>query len=276
VETASVVAGVLLSTRDVAQAGARRPAAGTTAAAPAASAAPEATALPAAAQQPAAAVSAREVTPPADEAAERARPGSGGESRLSHARAARAVKHARSGAATPASSTFGQTGAPAQRDGADSSAVTTGANSRRAPSSGSVAARAASSGASAAPAAAEPIVIEDPQPAASAEPATEPVRPAPAPQDDARLEREMAMLSMSQRVLHTDPERALNLARQGESEFPGSMFTQERQQLLLLSLVKLGRMDEAKRLAKPYLARYPKGPFSDRVRRALLTGRVER
>ena len=54
------------------------------------------------------------------------------------------------------------------------------------------------------------------------------------------------------------------------------MFTEERQQLLLLSLVKLGRLDEAKRLARPYLARYPNGPFSDRVRRSLASGRVER
>jgi hypothetical protein len=86
----------------------------------------------------------------------------------------------------------------------------------------------------------------------------------------------MGMLSVAQRVLHTDAARTLSLARRGESEFAGSMFTQERQQLELLALVKLGRLDEAKRLARPYLARYPNGPFSDRVRRALATGRVER
>ena len=107
-----------------------------------------------------------------------------------------------------------------------------------------------------------------------------PARPEPTPKppalDEARLEREMGMLAMTQRVLFTDPGRALNLARQGESEFEDSMFTQERQQLLLLALVKLGRLDEAKRLARPYLSRYPHGPFSDRVRRSLATGRVDR
>jgi hypothetical protein len=118
------------------------------------------------------------------------------------------------------------------------------------------------------------IAIEDPKPAAGERQAEPPAQPQPAPQDDARLEREMAMLAMSQRVLHSDPARALKLARQGESEFAGSMFTQERQQLVLLALVELGKMDEAKRLAKPYLARYPNGPFSDRVRRALATGKV--
>ena len=120
-------------------------------------------------------------------------------------------------------------------------------------------------------AAVEPEAPEEPVVAAA-----QPERPAAPQLDDARLEREMGMLAMTQRVLFSDPERALKLARQGESEFEGSMFTQERQQLLLLALVKLGRIDEAKRLARPYLARYPNGPFSDRVRRSLASGRVDR
>jgi hypothetical protein len=117
-------------------------------------------------------------------------------------------------------------------------------------------------------------------PPAAAEPreqataAREPV--VPQSLDDARLEREMAMLAMAERVLRSNPERALKLVQQGEAEFQGSMFTQERQQLLLLSLVELGRLDEARRMAKPYLARFPHGPFSDRVRRALASGTVER
>jgi hypothetical protein len=112
--------------------------------------------------------------------------------------------------------------------------------------------------------------------AATQQAAARPVAPAPAAQDDSLLEREMGMIAMAQRVLQTEPAHALKLARQGEAEFRGSMFTQERQQLLLLALVKLGRIDEAKQLAKPYLARFPHGPFSDRVRLALATGKVER
>jgi hypothetical protein len=124
-----------------------------------------------------------------------------------------------------------------------------------------------------------PSTEPDGQPARpdeATEAAAAPAKPEPTRLDDARLEREMGMLAMAQRVLHSDPQRAWKLARQGEAEFPGSMFTEERQQLLLLSLVQLGRLDEAKRLAEPYLARYPNGPFSERVRRALATGRVQR
>jgi DNA polymerase-3 subunit gamma/tau len=111
---------------------------------------------------------------------------------------------------------------------------------------------------------------------ASNETAQKPAVAAPAPVvDDARLEREMGMLAVAQRMLKSDPERALNLARQGEKEFSGSMFTQERQQVLLLALIELGRIDEAKRLALPYLKRWPNGPFSDRLRTALAAAKPE-
>jgi hypothetical protein len=117
----------------------------------------------------------------------------------------------------------------------------------------------------------EPVVAAN---ASTAEKAA--ATPAPAPVvDDTRLEREMGMLAVAQRVLKSDPERALRLARQGEQEFAGSMFTQERQQVLLLALIELGRIDEAKRLALPYLKRYPNGPFSDRLRTALATAKPE-
>jgi hypothetical protein len=110
----------------------------------------------------------------------------------------------------------------------------------------------------------------------SNEPASAAVTPAPAPVvDDARLEREMGMLAVAQRVLKSDPERALRLAQQGEKEFTRSMFTQERQQVLLLALIELGRIGEAKRLALPYLKRYPNGPFSDRLRSALAAAKPE-
>lgn len=90
-----------------------------------------------------------------------------------------------------------------------------------------------------------------------------------------RLEREMRMLKVAQAALRTNPKRALQLARQGEREYGASMFEAERQHVLILALVELGRLDEARRVAKPYLAKYPRGPFSARVRSALATGRVD-
>lgn len=93
--------------------------------------------------------------------------------------------------------------------------------------------------------------------------------------DESRLEREMQMLAVTQRVLASDPARALRLSEQGEREFAGSMLSAERRQLGLLALVKLGRLDEARRAGRPFLARYPKAPWSERLRRALATGVVE-
>jgi hypothetical protein len=133
-------------------------------------------------------------------------------------------------------------------------------------------------------------VVEHPS-ASAPEPAAQPVqepKPAPAQQaqaqstvkvpapvsDDSRLEREMQMLAVAQRVLANDPGRALHLARQGEHEFAGSMFSAERRQVALLALVRLGRIDEARRLGRPFLSAYPNAPWSERLRRALASGQL--
>jgi hypothetical protein len=91
---------------------------------------------------------------------------------------------------------------------------------------------------------------------------------------DSRLEREMQMLAVTQRVLTSDPSRALRMARQGEREFSGSMFSAERRQLALLALVRLGQLEEARRLGRPFLVAYPNAPWSERLRRALATGQL--
>jgi len=83
------------------------------------------------------------------------------------------------------------------------------------------------------------------------------------------FDRETRMLAVANRLLESDPERSLELAKRGEREFTGSMFTEERRHVLILALIKLSRLDEARQLAGPYLRDYPKSPFSQRIRHAL-------
>ena len=117
--------------------------------------------------------------------------------------------------------------------------------------------------------------IEAEQRPAPAEQAVQPPAPQRPEVDESRLEREMQMLAVAQRVLTQDPERALRMAQQGEREFPKTMFSAERQQVAFLAMVKLGRIDEARRVGQPFLAKYPNAPWSARLRRALATGRIE-
>jgi hypothetical protein len=83
------------------------------------------------------------------------------------------------------------------------------------------------------------------------------------------FQRETSMLASANRLLDSDPARALELAVRGEREFPGSMFTEERRHVWILALIKLDRVDEARRLAEPYFREYPNSPFAQRVRHAL-------
>jgi len=87
--------------------------------------------------------------------------------------------------------------------------------------------------------------------------------------NEERLEREMEDLALARRELSTDPAHALSLAQRGEREHPKSLFTEERRHIVLLALIGLGRVDEARRLSAPYLALHPDSPFAQRVRRAL-------
>jgi hypothetical protein len=92
---------------------------------------------------------------------------------------------------------------------------------------------------------------------------------------ESKLEREMQMLAVAQRVLADDPARALRMSAQGEREFGNTMFSAERKNVEALALVKLGRLDEARLVGKALLTTYPNAPFSQRLRKALLSGRVE-
>jgi hypothetical protein len=90
---------------------------------------------------------------------------------------------------------------------------------------------------------------------------------------DDQLQREMDELMRAKRALSNDPKLALELAERGQREFKQSLLTEEREHVLLLALIALGRASEAERLAAPYLARHPDSPFARRVRAALEAAR---
>lgn len=84
-----------------------------------------------------------------------------------------------------------------------------------------------------------------------------------------RLQEEMDELMRAKRALSSDPKLALELTQHGERVYRHSLLSEERQHVHLLALINLGRVDEAARLAAPYLAQHPNSPFARRVRSAL-------
>jgi len=163
------------------------------------------------------------------------------------------------------------------RDSSGSTSVSGGVTSAKSANEESVATKAV---AAVSPAAQEPAPSPAPVEEAKAKPAERRAKEeesASAKEDEvsgARLEREMRMLAVAQRVLTEDPARSLRLCRQGESEFRGSMFSAERKQVALLALVQLGKVEQARREGIPFLRAYPNAPWSARLRVALSTGKL--
>lgn len=86
---------------------------------------------------------------------------------------------------------------------------------------------------------------------------------------ESSLQEEMDELMRAKRALSSNPKRALELAEHGEHVYRQSLLSEERQHVHLLALIALGRVDEAARLAAPYLAKHPNSPFARRVQMAL-------
>lgn len=86
---------------------------------------------------------------------------------------------------------------------------------------------------------------------------------------DDQLQREMEELARAKRALSGDPRLALELAERGQREYKQSLLREEREHVLLLALIGMGRVSEAERRAQPYLTNHPDSPFARRVRAAL-------
>lgn len=81
--------------------------------------------------------------------------------------------------------------------------------------------------------------------------------------------REAKLVAKARGHLARDPARALALAEEAERDFPQGQLVEERRAIAIRALVALGRLDEAKARAEPFLAEYGRGAHAAAVRRAL-------
>jgi RNA polymerase sigma-70 factor, ECF subfamily len=117
---------------------------------------------------------------------------------------------------------------------------------------------------------------DGPEPAAQAEPV---VAPDPPPKERPREERpavrydptvaEMREVAEAERLLASDPARALEMTRQMRARFEAGYFAEERVYVEVMALHRLGRSGELREKAAAFLRSYPDGPYTARVRNAL-------
>lgn len=90
-----------------------------------------------------------------------------------------------------------------------------------------------------------------------------PAEPATDPRAELRAIAQAKALSVH------DPQAALRMLEQIRVQFPQGYFGEERAALTILALARSGQSELARQQASSFLERYPNGPHSDRVRRAL-------
>lgn len=110
------------------------------------------------------------------------------------------------------------------------------------------------------PTAAEPVTTAEPEPVAA------PSAPADAA---SRLRDEALLVRNAERLLGSDPARALALTEERRRRFPGGALGQEAEVVAINALLKLGRRDAAAARAKSFEASHP-GSLHVRRIRALL------
>lgn len=78
-------------------------------------------------------------------------------------------------------------------------------------------------------------------------------------------EQDAALLQQAQRLVASDPARALTLTRDHELHFPTSPLTEERQALRIEALARLGRRPEAARELASFDQRFPQSIYRHRL-----------
>jgi hypothetical protein len=96
-----------------------------------------------------------------------------------------------------------------------------------------------------------------------------PETPAPKPAATDPSVEEMRAVAEAERLLESDPARALSLTRSLEERFPNGYLEQERRYVAVAALFKTGGSVRARAAAEQFLKDYPSGPFANRVRRML-------
>jgi RNA polymerase sigma-70 factor (ECF subfamily) len=86
---------------------------------------------------------------------------------------------------------------------------------------------------------------------------------------------ELQEVAQAERLLATDPARALALVRAAEARFPAGYVREERDYVELMALVALGRLDEARPKVARFLRDHPDSAFTGRVREASRRARLE-
>jgi RNA polymerase sigma-70 factor (ECF subfamily) len=91
--------------------------------------------------------------------------------------------------------------------------------------------------------------------------------------DDELLE--LQQVARAERLVATDPARALALVRASESHFPNGYMRQERRYVEIIALIALGRLDEARPKIAGFLREYPESAFGQRIREAARRAHLE-
>jgi hypothetical protein len=89
--------------------------------------------------------------------------------------------------------------------------------------------------------------------------------PRPRVSTDAELQ-EMRDIGNAERLIATDPARALAMVQADRARFPKGYFVEERSYVEVMALFGMGRLDEARAKAADFLRTYPDGAYSRRVR----------
>jgi len=80
---------------------------------------------------------------------------------------------------------------------------------------------------------------------------------------------ELRAVALARSLLDRDPEGALRVLDKLRRDHATGYFAQERQALTVLALAGAGQSVAARQHAAAFLAAYPNGPLSDRVRAVL-------